>query len=235
MNTCVSMEQTKSKFVCEFCKKEFARESSIVSHMCEAKRRRLESSERGVQLGLQAYTHFYRIVQGGGKAKTFDDFADSPYYKAFVKFGRYCVDTHVINPPRMIDWLLKNNKKIDNWCSDRIYTEYLLFYLPSETVDDALARAVEYSMDWHDKTGHPAHDCLRYGNTNAICYAITSGRVSPWAIYNSESGQKFLSELNTEQVSIVWPYINSDVWQKKFKEYHKDQLYAQEILTKAGW
>ena len=90
-------------------------------------------------------------------------------------------------------------------------------------------------MDWHDKTGHPAHDCLRYGNTNAICYAITSGRVSPWAIYNSESGQKFLSELNTEQVSIVWPYINSDVWQKKFKEYHKDQLYAQEILTKAGW
>ncbi len=234
MSICASMEQTQNKFVCEFCNKTFVRESSVLVHMCERKRRRLEKSERGVQLGLHAFLLFYRTLQPSA-AKTFDDFADSAYYKAFVKFGRYCVDTRVINPPRFMDWLLKQNKKIDRWCSDQIYTEYLQYYLPTEAVDDALARSIEDSMDWNEKTGHPAHDCLRYGNSNAICYAITSGRVSPWAIYNSESGQKFLGELNTEQLAIVWPYINSDVWQKKFKEHPKDKLYAQEILTQAGW
>jgi len=220
---------------CEFCKKTFVKETSLESHMCEPKRRHREQTEAGPRLGLQSFVRFYEIAQGSKKPKTFEDFAKSAYYKAFVKFGRYCVDTHVINPSRMIDWLLKNNKKIDNWCSDKVYTEYLLDYTRVESVTDALARAIEYGIDWEEKTGHPAQDCLRYGNTNATCYAITSGRISPWVIYNSESGQKFLSELSSEQVAMIWPYIDSDVWQKKFKEYAEDRAYAQEILTKAGW
>ena len=72
------MEQTQSKFVCEFCKKSFVRESSILTHMCEPKRRRLEKSERGVQLGFQAFVLFYQTLKPGA-SKTFDDFADSPY------------------------------------------------------------------------------------------------------------------------------------------------------------
>jgi hypothetical protein len=34
---------------------------------------------------------------------------------------------------------------------------------------------------------------------------------------------------------MVWPYIDSDIWQKKFADYSADQEYAKEILTKAGW
>jgi hypothetical protein len=222
-------------YQCEFCKKSFAKESTIVAHMCEPKRRRLEQSDRGVQLGLQAFVQFYRTLQGSNKAKTFEDFANSPYYRAFTKFGRYCVDTRVVNPPRMIDWLLKNNKKIDNWCSDKIYTEYLLYYLQTEAVGDALARAIEHSITWAEKNTAQPQDCLRYGNTNAICYAITAGRISPWVIYNSESGQGFLASLSSDQVAMIWQYINSDIWSKRFAELPEDQAYAQEILTRAGW
>ena len=220
---------------CTFCKKEFVRETSLETHMCEPKRRYREQNEPGVRLGFQAYVKFYESAQRTGKTKTFDDFATSAYYRAFVKFGRYCVDTKAISPGRFMDWLLKNNKKIDNWCSDKIYTEYLFDYLKIEAVEDALARAVEYGIDWQERTGNPAHDCLRFGNTNAICYAVTSGRISPWVIYNSESGQKFLNELDTSQISMIWNYINSDVWQKKFKEYPADQAYARDILKQAGW
>jgi hypothetical protein len=66
-------------------------------------------------------------------------------------------------------------------------------------------------------------------------HAIAYGRISPWVIYNCESGQKFLSELSSEQVAMIWQYIDSDHWQKKFKDYPEDQKYAQEILQKAGW
>ena len=220
---------------CQYCKKDFVKESSLAVHVCEQKKRRQERSERGVELGFQAYIRFYEISQGSARLKTYDDFCDSSYYRAFVKFGRYCVNTKTINPKQFLEWLLKNNKKIDRWPSDQIYTEYLLDYLKVENVADALARAIEHSIDWSEQTGHPSHDCLRYGNTNALCYAVTTGRISPWVIYNSESGQKFLSELDATQVGVVWPYIDSDIWQKKFQDYHADQEYAQEILTKAGW
>lgn len=222
-------------FTCGYCDKTFSRESSIEVHMCEPKRRRLQRDDRGVQLGLQAYVRFYETMQGSAKNKTFDDFETSSYYRAFVKFGHYCVNTRVINPERFMAWLLKQQKKIDKWCSDQIYTEYLVNYLTLEAVDDALARAMEYGLDWAEKTGNPAHDCLRYGNANAICHAISAGRISPWVLYNSESGQKFLSELSSDQVIMIWIYIDSDVWQKKFQTYPADQEYSKEMLKQAGW
>ena len=52
---------------------------------------------------------------------------------------------------------------------------------------------------------------------------------------SSESGQKFLSEASQEQLAMVWPYINVDIWNKKFSDYPADQEYAKEILQKAGW
>lgn len=226
---------SEMSYQCEFCKKTFARESTIAVHMCEPKRRRMEQNERGVQIGFQAYLEFYRLMNKTSKQRTFDDFADSPYYKAFVKFGRYCVDTKVINPSRMIDWLLKNQKKIDQWCSDRIYTEYLIDYLQTESVADALTRSVEYSIDWAERNEARPQDCLRYGSTNGTCHAIVTGRLSPWVIYNSESGQQFLDSLSSEQVQMIWPYINSDTWQKKFHSNSEDLAYAREILTTAGW
>jgi len=222
-------------FTCGYCDKTFSRESSIEVHMCEPKRRRLQRGDRGVQLALQAYVRFYETMQGSAKSKTFEDFETSSYYRAFVKFGHYCVNTRVINPERFMAWLLKQQKKIDRWCSDQVYTEYLTNYLTLEAVDDALARAMEYGLDWSEKTGNPAHDCLRYGNANVICHAITTGRISPWAIYNSESGQKFLGELSPDQVAMIWSYIDSDVWQKKFQTYPADQEYSKEMLKQAGW
>ena len=203
--------------------------------MCEPKRRRMQKDESGVRLGFQAYIKFYETMQGSAKNKTYDDFCESSYYKAFVKFGRYCVNTHVINPPQFMNWLLKNSKKIDRWCSDQIYTEYLTQHLLVEAVDDALKRAIEHSIRWEETTGHPAKDMLRYGNANALCYDITAGRISPWVIYNSQSGIEFLGNLSTEQVAIVWPYINSDAWHKKFNNYPADQEFVKDILTQAGW
>jgi len=222
-------------YKCLHCLKDFVKENSLSIHLCEPKRRHLEQHERGVQLGLQSYLKFYTITQGSAKLKTFDDFAASSYYKAFVKFGRQCVAIRAINPDQFIDWVLKQNKKLDNWCKDSVYTEYLEYYLRVEHISDALTRAIEFGIKWEEETGNSAHDCLRVGNSNAMTHAVGNGRISPWVIYNCESGQKFLNELNTEQIAMIWPYIDSDFWQKKFKDYPADQEYAKDILMKAGW
>ena len=211
------------------------KESSLAVHSCEPRRRRMERDEAGVRLGFQSYIKFYELTQGSAKLKSFDDFADSPYYRAFVKFGRHCVAIRAINPARFVEWVLKQNKKLDYWCKDTVYTEYLMDYLRVENVSDALARAMEFGIDWADTSGHPAEDCLRYGNSNTMTYAVSVGRISPWIIYNCESGQKFLNELDPTQIAMVWPYIDADFWQRKFKDYPADQEYAKEILTKAGW
>jgi len=220
---------------CQYCHKDFVKESSLAVHSCEPRRRRQEQNEAGVRLGFQAYLKFYELTQGSSRLKTYDDFCDSPYYRAFVRFGRYCVSIRAVNPARFIEWVLKQNKKIDYWCRDSVYTEYLVEYLRLESVDDALARAMEFGIGWQETTGSPAQDCLRYGNANVICHAITGGRISAWAIYNSESGQEFLGNITPDLVTAIWPYIDADAWQKRFRDYPADTEYARDILKKAGW
>lgn len=227
--------ETKTDNICKYCEKSFARPESLAVHVCEQKRRYQDREEPGVRLGMQAFLRFYEMTQGSARLKTFDDFARSPYYKAFVKFGRHCVAIRAVNTARFIEWVVEKNKKIDHWCRDAVYTEYLTEYMRKESVNDALARAIEYSIDWSERNGHPAQDCLRYGNGNATAYAISTGRVSAWVLYNCDSGQKFLDDLDQEQMAIVWPWIDPEFWQRKFRDYPADQEYAREMLRQAGW
>lgn len=225
----------KTDHVCKFCEKSFRRPESLAVHVCEQKKRYQDQNEPGVRLGFQAYLRFYEMTQGSAKLKTFDDFARSPYYTAFVKFGRHCISINAVNTSRFVDWVVEKNKKIDHWCKDSTYTEYLTEYMRRESVPDALTRAVEHSIKWAETHNHPASDFLRYGNSNAITYAVSTGRVSAWILYNCESGQRFLDELDQEQLGIIWPWIDPEFWQKKFRDYPADQEYAKDILAKAGW
>ena len=227
--------QTDAGFQCQYCERSFRRESSLAVHLCEAKRRYQERDEVGVQLGMQAYLRFYEITQGSARLKTFADFAQSPYYRAFVKFGRHCVAIRAVNTARFIDWVVRQNKKIDHWCRDSVYTEYLVEHVRSEAATDALGRALETAIDWTEHTGNPDSDYLRYGNDNMICHAVITGRVTAWVLYNCDSGTEFLSRINTDQVTMIWSMIDADFWQRRFRDYPADTEYVKAMLRKAGW
>ena len=222
-------------YTCKYCEKSFKRESTLAVHMCEQKKRFREKDERGVQLGFQSYIKFYEYTQGSAKSKTYEQFAKSPYYKAFVKFGRYCVNIKAINIPRFTRWVIENNKKLDYWATDSNYDEYLLELVYTEKSDDALARAIEESIVWGEENNALPQDIVRHGNDNNICHKITTGKISAWVLYNSVSGQQFLGRLNVEQQRIVWPYIDPEKWTKIFSKYPADQEYVKNILDQAGW
>lgn len=226
-----------STYVCSFCQKEFRRESSLEVHLCEPKRRWRERDERGVQLGLMAYLKFYEFQQGSSRLKTFEDFAASNYYRAFVKFGRYCVDTRVINPLLFMEWLLKNNRRIDYWCRDSYYGEWLNEYIRVESVQDALERGMREIQDYANGSSGLASFAhyFKFGNTNRICYHITTGRVSPWIVYNCSSGVDWLGNLNQDSLAIVLPFVDPDFWNRKFESFPADVEWCRHILQEAGF
>ena len=130
--------QLKPSYKCKYCNKEFRKESTLAAHLCEEKRRWQEEKETGVQFGLQAYLRFYELTQGSAKMKSYTDFVASPYYRAFVKFGRHMVGIRAVNPKMFIDYVIKENKKLDHWCHEKVYLEYLKQYMRKEAVQDAL-------------------------------------------------------------------------------------------------
>lgn len=224
------------KYGCEFCKREFARETTIANHICEYKHRWLEKDRRGNQIGFQAWVQFYKKNTGSRKHNTYEEFIRSAYYAAFVKFGMFCVDVNVLNVSRFTDWLLKNQIKIDNWCSDSTYTRYLIEYLRHEDPMDAIARSIETTIEKAEKEENiRSCDYLRYASPNKVCYQITLGKISPWMLYHSDSGTQFLDRLNPDHVKIIIDYINPEQWALKFKRNPDDVTNVKELLRQAGY
>jgi hypothetical protein len=227
--------ETKSEFSCEFCNRSFQRETTMIKHLCENKRRWQDKDQPGNRIGFQSWLNFYTKNTGTKKKKTYTDFTKSAYYIAFVKFGHYCVDLKCINVTRYADWLLKNQIKIDSWCSDKNYTSFLIEYLRTEDHMDAIARSIETTIDMSKEAGIATKDCLRYANKNRIAYAITTGKISPWMLYQSESGVKFLEELDESQQKMIIDYINPEQWAIKFRRNNEMVTQVKELLNQAGY
>ncbi len=221
--------------VCQYCGKAFVRESTLAAHVCENKRRYQQKEEVGVRLGFQAWLRFYELTQGGSKKKTYDDFIKSSYYIAFTKFGRHLHNIRAINPAAFIEYVIKNNKKLDHWCRDKLYEEYLLQYLQRENPQDALERGIIEMQVWADAEKSVVKDFFRYANTNKIVSMMVNGRISPWLIYCSDTGQACLGKFNDEQIAIVYPWIDPELWQRKLKTYAADAEWCREVLKQAGF
>jgi len=224
-----------TKYGCEFCNREFQRESTMAKHLCENKQRYLNKDLQGNRIGFQSWLQFYKKNTSSKKNKTYDEFIRSAYYTAFVKFGSHCADINAINISRYVDWLLKNQIRIDTWTTDSTYTKYLIEYLRVEDPLDAIARSVQTTIDLAEAEGILSKDYLRYGNPNKICHSITNGKISPWMFYQSDSGVKFLDNLNDSQVKMVIDYINPELWKIKFNRELENVKTVKEILQTGGY
>ena len=122
-------------FKCEHCGKAFAKEKTLFVHICEQKRRFLAKEEKHVQMGLLTFQKFYEITQKVRTPKSFDEFAKGPYYTAFVKFGSFMINQAPIYPERFIEYVVKSGIKLDHWCRDELYEQYLVELIKKEPAD----------------------------------------------------------------------------------------------------
>lgn len=219
---------------CRYCGKTFAKEKTLTAHLCEPKRRAQQKSEQGVQIGYNSYVQFYEYSQGSSKNKNYEEFSKSPYYNAFVKFGRYMASIRAINVRGYIQWLLKNNKKLDHWCKDAWYNEFLIYNLQTEHPQDALSRSIRTMEEWAEQKQSVFSHYFLYASPNIMVKHISDGRISPWVIYNSSSGLTALEKLSEEQIEMIFPYINPELWQPKLRRDIANTEWCKEILQEAG-
>jgi hypothetical protein len=220
-------------YKCEHCGKLFAKEKTLVVHVCEQKRRHLGRDERHVQAGLLTYQRFYELTQKSKVAKTFEEFASSPYYTAFVKFGSFMINTAPIYPERFINYVIKSGVKLDHWCRDELYDSYISELIKIEPADGAIQRTIKTMMDWADSNSAPWEHYFQYVNLNRATHDIKEGLISPWLILNTRSGKELLQRMNDEQLEIVGPIVDPQFWIRRFKSLPADVELIKDVVKEA--
>jgi hypothetical protein len=220
-------------YKCEFCHKQFAKEKTLMVHVCEQKRRHLSKDERHVQMGLLTFQRFYELTQKTKNKKTFDEFADSSYYTAFVKFGSFMINTAPIYPERFIDFVIKSGVKLDHWCRDELYETYISELIKIEPADGAIQRTIQTMMDWADKNSAPWEHYFQYVNLNRAAHDIKEGLISPWIVLNSRAAKELLKRMNDEQLEIISSVIDPQYWLQRFKNLPADHELVRDLIKEA--
>lgn len=231
MNT-KSLNQTLSEHKCEFCGKEFKREQTLLAHVCKQKLRDQERRSPDGQLAFAVYDKFYQQTQK--KSRTWEQFATSPYYNGFTKFAKYVRSMDVVNPMLFVDWVIKNNIKLENWGKDSTYERYLTQLLANESAANGIERTLHHMQEWAEQNNLTFEQYLYHASTNKIVHDIIGGRISPWLLYGTKTGQEVLAKFNDDQVHLIIRYIDPAVWYDKIKEETEQMEFVRAICGMAG-
>ena len=225
------------KFQCNFCKREFIREKSLINHICEQKRRWDSREEKYVQIGFNVWLKWYELSGtniNNNKKYHFDDFAKSKYYLAFVKVGKHVIATKMVSPELFIKFVIKNRIKLDNWCKDSVYEMYVRDVCKRENVEIALERQIKIMMDWAEENDEEWIDFFEKVHPNYVIKLIRNGRISPWIIFNSSTIYKLFDRMNEEQKELVNGFVDSNSWIVLMKKNPIDKEYVSDTLEENG-
>ena len=227
------MNKTKP-YVCQYCNHGYTKESTLITHVCEQKRRHLAATEKHVIIGYKTFVRFFQLTQNLKATKTYVEFAKSPYYNAFVKFGSYVNNVNPLYPEHYIEWIVKSGVRLDHWCRDELYEKYVLELIHSEQSEVALERSIKTMDNWAKDHNSVWSHYFNYVSPSRATFDIKDGKISPWLILNCESGKKLLASMNDEQLASISNVIDPQVWVKKFKSNKTSLQLVRDIVKEAN-
>jgi hypothetical protein len=220
-------------FVCQHCSKGFMQEKTLFVHVCEQKRRYLARTEKHVILGYDTFNRFYKMSQNFKGDKTYEEFARSPYYNAFVKFGSFVSNVNPLYPDKFINYVVTSGVKLDHWCRDELYDDYVVHLIKNEPVEVALERSVSHMLSWANDNNSQFNHYFLYVSLSRACYDIRDGKVSPWLVLNCTSGKDMLRKFNDEQLMAVNVVMDVPFWLNKFKRSPGDVNLVKDVVKES--
>jgi hypothetical protein len=228
------MALAQQPYICQYCSKGFMKENTLAVHVCEQKRRALSKTERHVVLGYDTYNKFYKISQNARGDKTYAEFAKSPYYNAFVKFGSFVSNVNPLYPDKFINYVVTSGVRLDHWCREELYDKYVIDLIKTEGVETALERSISHMMSWGEANNAQWNHYFLYVSLSRATYDIKDGKISPWLLLNSGNGKAMLKKLSDDQLMAVSAVMDVPFWMNKFKKRFADAELVKQVVKESN-
>lgn len=234
------MLKTKTSFPvqtiykCRYCNKDFVRETTLMSHLCDKKRRMMDKDIKQNRIAYQSWLIYRKMIIANVKHdKPYEDFINDRYYTDFMKVAKHIIDLNLDKPEEFVRFVLKNAVKIDNWCNAIVYETYVKDRTKKETVERAIERSLLNMKAWAEKTGNTWCEYFARVSTVDAVQDIRMGRISPWCTFATDQGSRLIDRFEPGQVQTLIDYIDPLSWKAKIKRQQQDADWVQEVFNKA--
>ena len=221
-------------FNCKYCKNTFVKETTLMSHMCEKKRRHLAKDDKQNRIAYQLWLQYRRMSMANVKHdKPYDDFADNKYFSGFMKLAKRIIDLNIKLPEDFLKFIVMNSVKMHDWSKDFVYEEYIKNMLKNESPDRAVERSIMHMKDWGELTGQSWQDYFYSVPTTVALHDIKMGRISPWCTFATDQGSRLIDRLDETQALELVNYLEPKAWKVRVKRHAQDASWIQDVFNQA--
>ena len=222
-------------YKCKYCKKDFVRETTLMSHLCQKKRRMMDKDNKQNRIAYQSWLIFRKLSIANVKNdKPYDDFIDNRYYTDFMKLAKHIIDLNLDKPDEFVKFIIMQSIKMNDWCKDLVYEKYIKDRTKKETIERAIERSLLNMEAWAEKTGNNWCEYFVKVSTSDAVQDIRMGRISPWCTFATDQGSRLIDRLEPGQQQVLIDYLEPLSWRAKVKRQQNDADEVQKVFNKAG-
>jgi len=222
---------------CSWCNRSFAKETTLLTHNCEPKRRHEAQHNPETKLAYSAYSLFNQHTSPRGLTQpvpTYQQFCTSKHYGDFVRFGSWLIEQQVQEIEAYTKWLLKEKRAFKQWSDLHTYREFLTHLLYDETAEQGIQRSLRTIQTWCETQAQSMADFWPLVNTNTATLWITQGKISPWLLYNCTSAVEFLERCTPEQLELIQKIAPIKQWRVRLLRHKQQADLIKSVLCEAG-
>ncbi len=221
-------------YKCKYCGKDFVRESTLASHLCENKRRVLAKDLKQNRIAYQSWLLFRRLTIANVKHdKDYEEFATNKYFMGFMKLAKHIIDLNLEDPEGFVKYIIMNSVPMHKWQTALVYESYVKDRTKKETVERAIERSVLNMKAWGERTNNSWEDYFQKVSTPDADQDIRMGRISPWCTFATDQGSRLIDRLEPGQIQQLVEYIEPQSWRVKVKRHQQDANWVQHVFNKA--
>lgn len=224
----------QTTFKCKYCSRDFVRETTLMKHLCDKKRRILDKDLKQNRIAYQSWLIFRKLSIANVKHdKPYDDFIQNKYFTDFMKLAKHIIDLSLDKPDEFVKFLIMNSVKINDWTKAVVYETYIKDRTRKETAERAIERSLLNIKAWAERTGNSWHDYFVKVSTVDAVQDIRMGRISPWCTFATDQGSRLIDRLEQGQIETLIEYMEPNSWRAKVMRQRDDALWVQEVFNQA--
>lgn len=224
----------KETFKCSFCDKEYKRVTTLATHKCKVRDRLDTKGTTAFRFAFLAFNYFYDWSFPRSRPKSEIDFVKSSYFDEFHRYGEYMASVKINDLKKYTHFLLSKNIPLKFWTDEKIYTMYLYNTIKTEPPETAVERTINTMERWAKDSNRNICDYFNTVDPQIVFTQIKRGNLSPWVLYNTSSGKRFVKRLNPVHLEMLYDIIDPDYWVRTFDTKKVEVNAISSVLKAAG-
>lgn len=209
--------ETRVKWHCDYCARNFTFERAFMNHVCKEKQRAIELRSTIGQAAYASYSEWMRIQRH--TVPPIETFAESKFYCPFIRFTEYAKKTNLPDVNSFIKLMVDSGKVPPSlWCRDNVYSMYIKAFDAAVTPETQFLRGVDELQALATELKVELKDVFPATGVQTLMELVGKRRLTSWLLLSSDRFKSYLLALEPMEKDMLAKAINVPAAIERFQQ-----------------